>query len=82
MGAFLITCLYVHKTISVINPTFVIAVAFIIQAIATWCIGPSYLLRNYLPNSLKLMIFGLVLTGLAGSFTSIGAYTEIYEPYL
>lgn len=81
MAAFLLTCLSVHKALHSYNPTLVISVAFIFQALATWLIGPSHLLRNYLPNSLFVILSGLVLTGLAGSFTSIGAYTEMYEPF-
>lgn len=82
MAAFLVTCLSVHKALSSWNPTIVISVAFIFQALATLMIGPSHLLRNYLANSLSVILSGLVLTGLAGSFTSIGAYTEMHEPFI
>ena len=43
-------------------------------------IGPSAFLK--IKNSLTPIISGLLLTGLAGSFTSIGAYTEMHEPYI
>jgi MFS family permease len=82
MGAFLLTCLLVHKTLNVFNPTLVIGIAFMYQGLATWLIGPSYILRALLPNQLKVIISGLILTGLAGSFTSIGAYTEMNDPYV
>ena len=77
MAAYLVTCLMVHKTINYFNPTLVIAIAFVYQGLATWLIGPSHLMRAFLPNQLKVVISGLILTGLAGSFTSIGAYTEM-----
>ena len=44
-------------------------------------IGPSHMMRAVLANSIKVIVSGLVITGLAGSFTSIGAYTEMMEPY-
>jgi hypothetical protein len=82
MACFLVTCLFVHRVLAAFNPTIVIAVAFILQAIATLMIGPSHLLRAILPDKLSIIISGLVLTGLAGSFTSIGAYTEMHDPYV
>ena len=82
MGAFLLTCLLVHKTLNAFNPTLVIGIAFMYQGLATWLIGPSHILRALLPNQLKVIISGLILTGLAGSFTSIGAYTEMNDPYV
>jgi MFS family permease len=82
MGAFLLTCLLVHKTLNAFNPTLVIGIAFMYQGLATWLIGPSHILRAILPNQLKVIISGLILTGLAGSFTSIGAYTEMNDPYV
>ena len=82
MGAFLVTCLLVHKTLNAFNPTLVIGIAFMYQGLATWLIGPSHILRALLPNQLKVIISGLILTGLAGSFTSIGAYTEMNDPYV
>jgi hypothetical protein len=45
-------------------------------------LGPSHFLSKFLPENLTMIILGLILIGLAGSFTSIGAYTEMYEPYV
>ena len=80
MAGFLITCLKVHKSVE--NMTSVIIICFIIQALGTLMIGPSYLLRRIIPDSLIVIVIGLFLIGLAGSYTSIGAYTEMYEPYV
>lgn len=43
-------------------------------------IGPSYILG--LPNELYIVIPGLFLTGLAGSFTAISAYSEMCDPFV
>lgn len=82
MAAFLVTCLLVHKAVTRWNPTIVIAFCFLVQAIGTWFLGPSHILRKFLPQNLTMIILGLILIGLASSFTSIGAYTEMYEPYV
>ncbi len=80
MIGFLLTSLFVHKSLENFNSTLVISLCFLVQAFATFLIGPSSILK--LPNYLTIIISGLLLTGLAGSFTSIGAYTEMYEPYI
>jgi len=45
-------------------------------------LGPSHIFSKFLPENLTMIVSGLILIGLAGSFTSIGAYTEMYEPYI
>ena len=82
MAAFLVTCLLVHKAVSIWNPTLVITVCFLVQAIGIILLGPSHILSKFIPENLTMIIIGLILIGLAGSFTSIGAYTEMYEPYV
>jgi hypothetical protein len=82
MAAFLVTCLYVHKAVTKWNPTVVITICFVVQAIGTLFLGPSHIMSKFLPGNLTMIISGLILIGLAGSFTSIGAYTEMYEPYV
>jgi len=82
MAAFLITCLFVHKAVTKWNPTAVITLCFVVQAIGIVLLGPSHFLSKFLPENLTMIIMGLILIGLAGSFTSIGAYTEMYEPYV
>jgi F0F1-type ATP synthase assembly protein I len=80
---FMPTSLLVHKFFDAHSgplSTFVIALNFYVQGLATWCIGPSYLLRNILPNELYVTIPGIFFSGVGGAFTSIGAYQEIYEP--
>ena len=80
MAGFLITCLFVHKSVE--NMTVVVVISFLFQAMGTLMIGPSYFLRKFLPDSLTIIVLGLLIIGLAGSYTSIGAYTEMYEPYV
>ena len=82
MAAFLVTCLLVHKALTKWNPTVVVTLCFVVQAIGTLLLGPSHILGKFMPDNLTMIISGLILIGLAGSFTSIGAYTEMYEPYV
>lgn len=82
MGGFLVTSLFVHKALDQYVGTLIIIIAFIVQALATWLIGPSYLLGAIFPNSLGVIIPGLLLTGLAGSFSSIAAYSEMHDPFV
>ena len=82
MAGFLVTSLLVHRAMTSYNPTLVIAIAFLIQTVATVLTGPSYLLQSFLPNTLPVIISGLLLMGLADSFTSIGAYTEMHDPFV
>jgi hypothetical protein len=80
MAGFLLTCLLVHKSVE--NMTQMIVINFLIQALGTLMIGPSHLLRGLIPDSITMIVLGLFFIGLAGSFTSIGAYTEMYEPFV
>ena len=47
------------------------------QGIGAFLVGPSYLMRSFLPNILPLIISGLVLIGLGGAFTAILSYEEM-----
>jgi MFS family permease len=82
MGGFLITSLFVHKALDQYVGTLVVLIAFGFQGLATWMIGPSHVFRAILPNNLAIIISGLLLTGLAGSFTAISAYSEMHDPFI
>jgi hypothetical protein len=40
-------------------------------------IGPSYIMRSFLPNIIPIIVGGLVFTGLGGAFTAIISYEEM-----
>lgn len=83
MFGFLVTSLIVHKVLSKFHQkavSLIIAIAFLFITLATFMIGPSSILK--MPNSLPLMIAGLLLTGLAGAFSAIPSYDEMRIPFI
>jgi MFS family permease len=79
---YLIVSPFCHKILEKYDGTLMTVLSFFVLGIASFLIGPSYLLANYLPNSISVMIPGLFLTGLVTSFTTIGTYGEMYEPFI
>jgi MFS family permease len=79
---YLIVSPFCHKILQRYNGTLLTVLSFYIIGIASFMIGPSYLLEEYLPNDIFIMISGLFLTGLATSFTTIGTYQEMYQPFI
>ncbi len=59
--------------------TLLVGGGFLLQGLGTFLIGPSALFS--LPNTLKVIIAGLLLTGVGGTFTSIGSYQEMQMGY-
>lgn len=82
MAGFLLPSLLVNRTVNRLGAPLVITAGFLLQSFAVWLLGPSHILRSILPNTLPVILGGLLLCGLTGSFTSIAAYTEMNEPYL
>ena len=87
MAGFLPLSFFVHKIIHYFGPskhhllTGTVAFGFLLQATGTYMIGPSYILRSFLPNIIPLIVTGLVLTGLGGAFTAIISYEEMSLGY-
>jgi MFS family permease len=81
---YLIVSPYCHKLLQIFNGTLCTLVCFYLLGIASLMAGPSYVLENVfpVPDTIALVIPGLILTGLATSFTTIGTYHEMQMPYL
>ncbi len=83
MFGFLLVFFFVHKIMRYFGPkkqhllTGTVIFGFFVQAIATFLIGPSYIMRSFLPNILPVIVTGLVLTGIGGAFTLIISYEEM-----
>jgi MFS family permease len=79
---FLCVSPFCHKIMHMVDNTLLISISQIVQGLASWLIGPSYLFRSFLPNSIYVIFGGLFLTGLANTFTTIATYQEMHDPYI
>lgn len=62
--------------------TLLVSLSQIFQGVASFLIGPSHLLSFILPDKWGIIMGGLILTGLANTFTTIATYQEMYEPFM
>jgi hypothetical protein len=65
---------FCHRFLEKYNGTLLTLLSCYVIGFSSFLIGPSDLFKEWLPNDIKIMIAGLLFTGLATSFTTIGTY--------
>ena len=73
---------FAHKILDKYDGTILTIISFYVIGLSCFLVGPSELMSSFIPNSIGVMIPGLIFTGFATVFTTIATYQEMQIPFI